>query len=111
MPLCALFFCVWFFWPSSSSGRELGLSTSVAAEFLDSEFPWLSPACFDEWKFLRLLSGLSTLGTPPSILTPPPHHLLLWLKNDHGESSGFSVLDWMVEHPDRIEVAVVPSGP
>lgn len=51
----------------------------------DSEFPLLSPACSDKWKFLGWLSGSSPLGTPPSILTPLPHHLLLWVKNDHRE--------------------------
>lgn len=71
----------------------------------------LSPVCFDKWKFLGLLSGSSPLGTPPSILTSLPHHLLLWVKNDHREYSGFSMLDWRVEHPERVEVAVVPSGP
>ena len=85
--------------------------TEAALAEFDSEFPLLSPAHFDKWKFLGLLSGSSPLGAPPSILTPPPHHLLLGgVKNDSREYSRYSVLDWRVEHPERVEVAFVPSG-
>lgn len=50
--------------PSSSRRGDLSLSVLAVAEELsesDSEFPWLSlsPARFDKWKFLGLLSGSS----------------------------------------------------
>lgn len=61
-----------FLHPCSSSKKQFSFSVCFceALLVLNSEFPWLSPSCFDKWKFLRLLSGLSTHGTPPSILTP-----------------------------------------
>lgn len=86
------------------------LAVEQLSEF-DSEFPWLSPACFDKWKFSGSLSGSSTHGTFPSILTPPPHHLLVDMKNDQRVYSGLSVLDWKVERTKRVGVALPPVDP
>lgn len=111
-PLCVFVSCGFLPLQQQPRGSEPlcnWLNEATLSEF-DSEFPLLSPACSDKWKFLGSLSDFSPLRTPPSILTPLPNHLLLWVKNDHGEYNGFSALDWRVEHRERVEVAVVPSG-
>lgn len=75
------------------------LRRGAPSEF-DSEFPWLSllPVLINGSSWVLCQASLP-LGLLPLVLTPLPHHLLLWVKNDQRDSVGFSVLGWRAEPP------------